>query len=89
MFHTAAIAPLGNEDSTVIKCSLPIALEAIAEPLHFWLIISGPYTEDSVIYWKFSDFSDLNLKSQLEDYKWCDIWQNGKVIDRINKSGCS
>ena len=49
MFHIATIAPLGNEDSTVIKWSLAIVVGAIAEPLHVWLIISGPCTEDSVI----------------------------------------
>ena len=29
------------------------------------------------------------LKNQLEDHIGCDIWQNGKVIDRVNMSGCS
>ena len=49
-------------------------------------------------HWKLSDSLKiqwfqwpvhLHLKNQLKDHGGCDICQNGKVIDRINKSGCS
>ena len=56
-----------------------------------------PFNHKWTTHWKFNDSLKiqwyqwpvhLHLKNQLEDHKWCDIWQNGKVIDRINKSGC-